>query len=608
MPTVNTLVVDRADMLGLSQLYQLRGRVGRRGSACVRLPAVSARPFAERAGLRAVEDDRRVHRSRFRVQDRDARPRDPRGGQPARRGAVGAHRGGGLRPLRRDGHRGGRGAHRRAARAPGRGADRPARHRAPPGRLHRARRRAHGGVPAPGRGHDAKPTSTTYGPSGKTATDRRRRRPRPCSTWPGCGPRASGSASARSRCRRGVPASTVGICSSRRKPGCSAWWRGFGSCPTRSSYPSRPPARSRSPRRCSGCSTRSAPPAARRCADRGNGDRPGNLRRMTARRIRLRRLAVPLVVGVIGPRPRRVLEQEHRRGDRHVPRRQRRPHRPHHARRVHRGAHPPDVERAVRPRAEVDRQLPERRRNRLDRPAALEPLARPSSSTRSRSTRSSTNATSSPLTTDDIGDGYQPDEESIRSPRRSSTRSRRRTRRPSSTGGRAPGALLSYFETCPSGRFVSHILLKTKAQADAELALDQLRAGHVHRRRQGAVDRHAPRRKVGGALGCLSPGEFIPVFEDAAHGRAARHRDRTRAQPVRLPPDPGAQMDRGRRRDVRRSGAGPGRERGRGGAHRGDARHGRPALRNLGQERAGRQRQHRVRRDPADPAEPAGMP
>jgi transcription-repair coupling factor (superfamily II helicase) len=31
MPTVNTLVVDRADMLGLAQLYQLRGRVGRRG-------------------------------------------------------------------------------------------------------------------------------------------------------------------------------------------------------------------------------------------------------------------------------------------------------------------------------------------------------------------------------------------------------------------------------------------------------------------------------------------------------------------------------------------------------------------------------------------------
>src|SRR5205823_2853933 len=31
MPSVNTMVVDRAELLGLAQLYQLRGRVGRRG-------------------------------------------------------------------------------------------------------------------------------------------------------------------------------------------------------------------------------------------------------------------------------------------------------------------------------------------------------------------------------------------------------------------------------------------------------------------------------------------------------------------------------------------------------------------------------------------------
>src|SRR5438067_8860969 len=31
MPTVNTLIADRADLLGLGQLHQLRGRVGRSG-------------------------------------------------------------------------------------------------------------------------------------------------------------------------------------------------------------------------------------------------------------------------------------------------------------------------------------------------------------------------------------------------------------------------------------------------------------------------------------------------------------------------------------------------------------------------------------------------
>ena len=67
MPTVNTLVVDRADMLGLAQLYQLRGRVGRRGQRGLRVSALPARPRALRAGVRTAEDDRRVHRSRIRA-------------------------------------------------------------------------------------------------------------------------------------------------------------------------------------------------------------------------------------------------------------------------------------------------------------------------------------------------------------------------------------------------------------------------------------------------------------------------------------------------------------------------------------------------------------
>ena len=91
MPTVNTLVVDRADLLGLGQLHQLRGRVGRAGQRGLRLPVPSPRPGAHRAGLRAAADDRRAHRARLGLQDRHARPRDPRRRQPARRATSPGH-------------------------------------------------------------------------------------------------------------------------------------------------------------------------------------------------------------------------------------------------------------------------------------------------------------------------------------------------------------------------------------------------------------------------------------------------------------------------------------------------------------------------------------
>ena len=85
MPTVNTLVVERADLLGLGQMHQLRGRVGRSGSRAYAYLFHPARQRADRGGLRAAEDHRRGDRPRLRVQDRHARPRDPRRRQPARR-------------------------------------------------------------------------------------------------------------------------------------------------------------------------------------------------------------------------------------------------------------------------------------------------------------------------------------------------------------------------------------------------------------------------------------------------------------------------------------------------------------------------------------------
>ena len=78
MPSVNTLVVDRADRLGLGQLHQLRGRVGRAGRrAYAYLLFPPDRVLSEQAYER-LADHRRAHRARVGIQDRHARPRDPR--------------------------------------------------------------------------------------------------------------------------------------------------------------------------------------------------------------------------------------------------------------------------------------------------------------------------------------------------------------------------------------------------------------------------------------------------------------------------------------------------------------------------------------------------
>ena len=139
IPTANTLIVDRADMLGLAQLYQIRGRIGRSDAhayAYLLYPSEELLTTEAAARLTTLS---RPHRPRRRLQDRHGRPRDPRRRQPARRRAERARRRGRLRDVRADARGGGQRAARRAGGGDGAGAGRPSRHRVRAARLHRLR-------------------------------------------------------------------------------------------------------------------------------------------------------------------------------------------------------------------------------------------------------------------------------------------------------------------------------------------------------------------------------------------------------------------------------------------------------------------------------------
>ena len=58
IPRANTIIIDRADMFGLAQLYQLRGRVGRskeRAYCYLVVPPASAMTDEARARIEAIE-------------------------------------------------------------------------------------------------------------------------------------------------------------------------------------------------------------------------------------------------------------------------------------------------------------------------------------------------------------------------------------------------------------------------------------------------------------------------------------------------------------------------------------------------------------------------
>ena len=239
----NTLIIDRADKYGLSQLHQIRGRVGRgRERAYAYFLYDEDKPLSE-TGARPARDHRGEQRARRRHADRAQGPRDPRRGQPARRRAVRAHRRRRLRPLPAHDRRGGERLPRRRRRGADRAAARAAGRRAHPRGVRRERAPAARGVPE--------------------ALDRVARRPAPTTRSTACSRSSpTATASRRRRCRTSSPCR--GCAGWRRRPGCRMSWRWAATCGSR-----RPTSPIRS--RC-GCSAstpeRGCSPSRRRPASR----------------------------------------------------------------------------------------------------------------------------------------------------------------------------------------------------------------------------------------------------------------------------------------------------------------------------------------------------
>ena len=106
MPTVNTLVVERSDLLGLGQMHQLRGRVGRSGQ---RAYAYLFHPVDATLTEEAYERLRTIGEatelgSGFKIAMRDLEIRGA--GNLLGEAQSRPHRRGRLRPLLPDGHRG----------------------------------------------------------------------------------------------------------------------------------------------------------------------------------------------------------------------------------------------------------------------------------------------------------------------------------------------------------------------------------------------------------------------------------------------------------------------------------------------------------------------
>ena len=140
IPQANTLIVERADTLGLAQLYQIRGRVGRSRRDRARVPLLSGRGRADAGGAGAAS--RRSPTTPSSAPASRSRCATSRSAAPATCSARSsrARRRARLRAVRRDAARGGRRAVRASARvADAPGAGRRAVDAYVPGRVHRLR-------------------------------------------------------------------------------------------------------------------------------------------------------------------------------------------------------------------------------------------------------------------------------------------------------------------------------------------------------------------------------------------------------------------------------------------------------------------------------------